>query len=141
MATLEQLDGQNWGDPESGETDLIRTCLSLRRKQIETFSIENLRVLLSQSIGVQHLVPLALVHLKHDPFVEGDLYPGDLLVAFLTPRNWSELEVHAHEAEVVCEAALSVLNVLKDGALDDTRFIGAHVVDHLTSSIREYINR
>ncbi len=35
--TLEELEVENWGDPENGATGLIRKCLALRRKPLKGF--------------------------------------------------------------------------------------------------------
>ena len=44
----------------------------------------DLRVLIAQGIGAPYLMPLIVDVLRTSPFIEGDLYPGDLLEAALT---------------------------------------------------------
>lgn len=82
-ATLESLEGRYWGDPPPGASNLVRTVHRLRRKTIASLSPEHLRVMIGQSVGLVHLVPLALDALMVCPLVEGDFYPGDLLTAVL----------------------------------------------------------
>jgi hypothetical protein len=55
-------------------------------------SIEGLRLLIGQRIGLPHLVPLAVEVLCDDPLAEGDYYPGDLLknVLDVDPAIWRE---------------------------------------------------
>jgi contact-dependent growth inhibition (CDI) system CdiI-like immunity protein len=51
---------------------------------------EDLRLLLSQDISANVLVPRALALLESEPLLEGDFYPGDVLVAVLkvSPSYW-----------------------------------------------------
>jgi hypothetical protein len=81
--TLQQLDGKDWGEPKPEDTRLIRECLRLRRVQLKKLTVEDLRLLIGQEIGMDHLLPLALEILRQDPFAEGDCYAGDLLVNVL----------------------------------------------------------
>jgi hypothetical protein len=61
----------------------MRRCHALRRKPIDEFTVEDLRLMIQQQIGLRFLVPIALQHLREDPLAEGDFYPGDLLAAIL----------------------------------------------------------
>jgi hypothetical protein len=80
--TLDELDPPAWGEPDS-DTYLIATCFRLRHKPIDSFSVEDLRILIGQEIGLAWLIPLALDVLEQDPLSEGDFYPGDLLANVL----------------------------------------------------------
>lgn len=80
--TLEELEGQNWGEP-TYDSYLVKTIHRLRRKPIGEFTVEDLRITLGQQLGMEHLMALALEHLEVDPLVEGDFYPGDLLKAVM----------------------------------------------------------
>ena len=60
---------------------LKTTCLTLYEKPLKDFTVENLRVMIGQNIGLEFLIPLAVEVLQENPFVEGDYYPGDLLSA------------------------------------------------------------
>jgi hypothetical protein len=82
-ATLEQIEGDVWGDPAPGATDLMTTVHRLRRKPVGALTAEDLRLLVAQQVGLEVLVPRALTRLERDPLLEGDYYPGDLLVATL----------------------------------------------------------
>jgi hypothetical protein len=81
--SLEDVEGDAWGDAPADATRLIATVHELRRKPIITLEVEDLRVLLGQRVGVPVLVPRALDVLEHDPLAEGNHYPGDLLTAVL----------------------------------------------------------
>jgi CDI immunity proteins len=69
---------------------LVTTCLTLYEKPLKDFTVENLRVMIGQSIGLEFLIPLAIEVLQENPFVEGDYYPGDLLSAVMKvdPGFW-----------------------------------------------------
>lgn len=80
--SLEELDGDRWGEPDDLATGLIRDCHRLRTVPVGTLSVGDLRLLLGQRIGTDWLVPLALARLGDDPLA-GESYPGDLLNAVL----------------------------------------------------------
>jgi len=46
---------------------------------LRQFSVEDLHIMVGQSIGLPYSVPLALQHLPKNPLAEGDFYLGDLL--------------------------------------------------------------
>lgn len=69
---------------------LATTCLTLYEKPLRDFTVENLRVMIGQSIGLEVLIPFAVELLQENPFVKGDYYPGDLLsvVMQVEPSFW-----------------------------------------------------
>jgi hypothetical protein len=89
--SLEQIEGDDWGDPPDDATALIRTVHALRRKPVGELSTEDLRELIPQRVGLAVVVPLALRHLRDDPLLEAAFYPGDLLSAVLAVPSefWS----------------------------------------------------
>lgn len=90
--SLEQLEGTAWGPPPAGATALVATVHELRRKPVRVLSAEDLRVLIAQRVGLEVLIPRALDRLEHEPLLEGDYYPGDVLVAVLgvPSEYWSD---------------------------------------------------
>ena len=72
------------------DSRLVRTCEALRSKPLQDLTIEDLRILIGQGIGLRWLLPLALDRLAADPLAEGDYYPGDLLKSVLgvEPEAW-----------------------------------------------------
>jgi hypothetical protein len=54
-------------------------------------------VLVSQRVGLDAVIPRALALLEQEPLLEGDFYPGDVLVAVLKvpPSYW-----RTHPAEL-----------------------------------------
>lgn len=89
--TLDQLDPPAWGEPDF-DSGLVQTCHRLRRKPIGEFTVEDLRIMIGQKIGLRWLMPLALEVLERDPLAEGDFFPGDLLSSALRSpvEFWAE---------------------------------------------------
>lgn len=89
--SLQELENSDWGEPDY-PSGLVAECHRLRRLPLEALSVENLRILINQSISLHFLIPLALEQLKKDPLVSGDCYDGDLLLAVLRsdPQFWKE---------------------------------------------------
>jgi hypothetical protein len=78
--SLESLEKKTWPALGSDEGSyLIKTCNSLRKKQLQDFTTEDLRVMIGQEIGLYYLIPLAIETLTDNLFAEGDMYEGDLL--------------------------------------------------------------
>jgi hypothetical protein len=112
--TLQDIDGQQWGEPPEDASYLVRRCHELRQVSLSSLEIEDLRILLGQQIGVPVLVPQALGVLTDDPLAEGDFYPGDLLAAVLRLADgyWQS---HPDQRAAVAEIAGRV-----DTSADDT---------------------
>lgn len=125
--TLEQLEKDDWGDADA-PTWLVQECHRLRRKPIEEFTTENLRIMIGQNIGLEYLVPKALEVLRTDPLAAGDYYDGDLLKAVVCCkfiRDQRECSGFSDEVRVLCSAALAELpmrmrlNILGDYRPED----------------------
>ena len=89
--TLEELDGEDWGEPEY-DSYLVATCHRLRRVPLNDYKVEDLRIMIGQQFGLEYILPLALNVLEDDPLAEGDFYPGDLLnsVLNINPTFWDQ---------------------------------------------------
>lgn len=81
--SLEEIEGDRWGAPPADATSLVRTAHRLRRTPLRDLDAEDLRLLLAQQLGLDILIPRTLTLLEQDPLLEGDYYPGDVLVALL----------------------------------------------------------
>ncbi len=64
MPTLEQLENNYWGTAPNDSSSLVKKCHELRKKDIEFFTVEDFRILIGQSIGLNHLMPKATRLLK-----------------------------------------------------------------------------
>ncbi|MGB6208921.1 contact-dependent growth inhibition system immunity protein [Mycobacterium sp.] len=89
--SLEQLDDDVRVASEDA-TAVIRRVHALRRQPIGSLTTADIRILLSHNEGLSHLLPRAAVQLQWDPLLQGDLGPGDLLVAVLgiDEEYWSK---------------------------------------------------
>ncbi len=89
--SLEELERDRWPAPSGNVTRLVATVHALRRKPIGELTVEDLRLLVRQDVGLADVLPVALEVLRDDPMAEGDMYEGDLLAAVLTrsPEVWS----------------------------------------------------
>ncbi len=80
--SLDEIEGfkENTSGLNSG---LIERCMLARAKKIKELSVEEVRVLISQKIGLNYIVPFSLGILEKEPLIFGGLHKGDLLVAVL----------------------------------------------------------
>ena len=62
-----------------GSSYLLSQLRRLRTVPLKELRIEDIRLLIGQSLGLEFLVPMALDHLEAHPLAAGDFYPGDLL--------------------------------------------------------------
>jgi hypothetical protein len=86
--SLQDLEQDNWGEP-TYQSHLVTTVHMLRRKPLAEFTVEDLRIMIGQGIGLLFLIPLALERLEEDPLAAGDFYRGDLLRAvFLADESY-----------------------------------------------------
>lgn len=122
--TLEQVEGEDWGEPTFGSGLVIR-CHELRKVPLADLSAEDLRLLIGQKIGLEHLVPLALNVLAKDPWVEGDLYPGALIWAVVQIDHSFWKEHPAFLRELIEVRSLALLNVPSEADEDQRRVLQA----------------
>lgn len=114
--SLTQIEGEAWPAPGPEATRLMKTVHDLRDVPVPDLTIENLRTLLSQKVGVDVLTPLVLDFLDADPLAGGDFYPGDLLTAFLRchPRT-------SGSAELITRIEKLIERVPEEGNLEESK--------------------
>lgn len=81
--SIEQLENNYWKDEIEFPSNLVINCHKYRKIPIKDLTIEQLRLLISQKIGIGYLVEIAIEKLEQDIMAQGDLYEGDLLDAVL----------------------------------------------------------
>jgi hypothetical protein len=93
----------------------------LRRKPLDEFNTEDLRIMIGQNIGLRYLIPLALDRLTRNTFVSGDFYRGDLLGVVLRAERafWLQSPSELARAQQLAVQALQNLPRLK--TTDDIR--------------------
>ncbi len=84
--TLENLEKDEWPHFAS-DSRLIRRTKELRKVPLDTYSTEDLRLMIGQQISLDYLIPLALETLTKDLFAEGEFFEGDLLKNVLGINN------------------------------------------------------
>jgi len=116
--TLENLEKTDGGNPSADYTNLVNNVLKLRKIPLDQFSVENLRLMIGQNVGLRYLIPLSLDILKNDLFAEGDFYPGDLLqnvlkipTAFWKKNKELWKDIHALIKDKVDEIAENNISV------------------------------
>lgn len=93
--SIEQLENDYWKNIEFS-SGLVEKCHAYRKIPIKDLSVEQLRLLVGQKIGLPFIIPKVIAVLNDNILAEGDLYPGDLLsvVLDLTEREWPEPTVN-----------------------------------------------
>ncbi|NVK51509.1 MAG: hypothetical protein HWD85_01145 [Flavobacteriaceae bacterium] len=90
--SIEQLEKDYWKEPSEFPTDMVKKCYQYRKISIAELTDEQIRLLISQQIGTEYLIGVALEKLKRNILTEGDFYEGDLLVAVsgIPTEFWTE---------------------------------------------------
>lgn len=106
--SLQELDGSDWGDPETAETPMIGRVLALRRKPLEDLTHGEVRLAVGQKVGFPFVLELAVERLRANPLIEGDYYPGDVLAALvrLDVDDWTGRDDLRADLEVLFRQAM-----------------------------------
>ncbi len=80
--TIENLEKNKWSAIDF-DSHLVKRTQELRKIPINTFTAEDLRIMIGQQIGLAYLIPLALEILAEDLWTEANFYEGDLLNSVL----------------------------------------------------------
>ena len=90
--SIEQLENDIWKKPSEFPTDLVEKCYHYRKISIAVLTNEQIRLLITQKIGIEYLIGIALKKLERNILTECDFYEGDLLVAVssLSSEFWNE---------------------------------------------------
>ncbi|MFF3616657.1 contact-dependent growth inhibition system immunity protein [Streptomyces sp. NPDC002580] len=122
--SLDELERDHWPPPPPDATRLIATAHALRSRPVGTLTVEDLRLLIGQDIGLAVLLPLAVEVLRGNPLAEGHMYEGDLLRAVLTRTSavWSAYPDLARQLTFIV-GGLSDLS--PDLRSEVERFVGA----------------
>lgn len=94
----------------------MKTVHDLRDIPVADLTVENLRTLLSQRVGVDVLTPMVLDILDADPLAGGDFYPGDLLTVLLRchPRT-------SGSAELITQIETLIERISEKGDLEESK--------------------
>jgi hypothetical protein len=76
--SLNELNNQNVIKNPFPST-LADRCAIACNKKLKDISIDEIRMLVGQSIGLEYIIPLALSFLEKEPLINAGMYKGDLL--------------------------------------------------------------
>lgn len=112
---LEELEGIKWIHSRY-ISKTLRTCEKLRHKSLSLYSLEDLRLMISQGLGLDYLVPMAIGSLSKDPLTEAHFYPGDLLrnVLLVDESFWKRHPVLKRKVQYLVEKAMPLPEELQE---------------------------
>ncbi len=110
--SLEELENEVMEKPKF-QTSLTHSVCHLWITPLIKYSIEDLRLMIGQNIGLKYLIPIAVERLIENPFVQGDFYFGDLLLSVLSVEStfW---KLHPQMYYEVIEIVAGLPDTLKD---------------------------
>lgn len=90
--SIEQLENDYWKKPSEFPTNLVKKCFEYRKIKVSELTIAQIRLLISQKIGFEHIIPIALDKLEQNVLIEGELYEGDVLesVSKIPMKFWNK---------------------------------------------------
>lgn len=105
--SLQELEHSNWGNPQGGSS-LENECLKLRRVPLIEFQGSDLLRMISQDIGIEYLIPMAIERLRVDPLADREEYPGSLLGALFeaSSKYWDRNPNSRKETERIYDKIL-----------------------------------
>lgn len=108
---------------KSSASYLVERCQLLLKKKLEDYDVEDLRIMITQQIGIDYLIPLAIDELEKNVLAEGDYYEGDLLLAVLSvnknfwrsnPRIWLRMSQILRDNGDLLKTEITDKKVYKD---------------------------
>lgn len=127
--TLEDLENDIWKDDKNYPTGLVERCFKFRKIPVNNLTIEELRTLVSQNIGLYYIIPIAYKKLRENILAEGNFYAGDLLSAVVTtdkkfwesnPLYWKEIVVLINQNADILQKEVSPRSALQK--IEDFKF-------------------
>ncbi|WP_144391524.1 contact-dependent growth inhibition system immunity protein [Pleionea sediminis] len=101
--SVDELENVDWGEP-TYSSFLVKECHRLRKIPIKEFKPADLRIMISQDISLQILIPLAIQVLERDPMIDTYYFEGDLLESVLDcdKEYWlRNMELHGKIKRIV----------------------------------------
>jgi hypothetical protein len=87
--SIEQLENDVWETVEF-PTELVEKCYAYRKIPVQDLTGKQLRVLISQAIGIPFILSKTIAILKSNILIEVEYFPGDLLSTVLKIPNWPD---------------------------------------------------
>lgn len=117
--SIEELEKDYWVTPPSFQTELVKSVFFLRKKPLIDFDSNDLRILISQNIGLKYLVPKAISRLEENVLEEALYYPGDLLFALLNIDHTFWLQDDFEKNHFVSLVKKSKPNIIDSVVIND----------------------
>lgn len=111
--SLNELENIPVPRPHEFESYLVKRCYDLANKKLKFFSPEDIRMMIGQNWGLEYLIEMAIEILKETPFIETDLFKGDLFLYVLEidEKYW---ESNINQKQIVCQIFKDNLTGLKE---------------------------
>lgn len=132
--SIEELEGDYWVTPPSFPTELVKSVFFLRKKLLIDFDSNDLRILISQNVGLEYLIPKAIDRLKENILEEALYYPGDLLLTLLTLDNTYWLKKEFEKKQFVTLIKKSKYSIINSDVIDND------IKEDLRTSIDKFIS-
>jgi len=131
--TLEELEEDYWPALPSYPTGLVKTVFELCKKSLSAMDSNDLRMLITQSVGLKYIIPKAISILSQNILEEALYYPGDLLLAVLNTGNkyWQENFDAKNKFYSILQNSISNIKI-SDCIIEETR-------DTLLNAINKFI--
>ncbi|MCI2230473.1 contact-dependent growth inhibition system immunity protein [Polaribacter sp. MSW13] len=103
--SIEQLENNYWKEESEFPTNLVKRCFEYRKIKLSELTIEQIRLLISQEIGIEFLIGIALEKLELNIIAEGNLYEGDLLdsVSKISNEFWKKNKFELKQLKIIIE--------------------------------------
>lgn len=114
--TLEELTGQNAGNPADAQTGMIETIIRAWKKPLKELDDRDLWLLGSQQDGLPFVLDVIWPIVQQDPLYCFDKYEGDLLSSFLRAPSdiWVARPEFQAELENLKARALAAPDCIND---------------------------
>jgi hypothetical protein len=96
MPSIEEIENDYWGTTPVNSSKVIEACYFLRKKEINELTDDELRIAISQDVGVPIILPIILKKLQINPLIEATYFPGDLLLNLLRYLNHNPIDKNYH---------------------------------------------
>ncbi len=109
--SIEELENSYWEDSDF-DSYVVRTVQTARKKPLSELTDEEIRVLVSQKVGLKYVLPMAVAILKRNPLTEASLYEGDLLECMLrlSSSDWSNNPEELRELRLIVQTNQSAFD-------------------------------
>lgn len=131
--SINQISGILSEDKSTNGSYLVRRCTQLCNIPISQFEYEDYRILISQEIALEYIIPPAIDILCQNLFAEGDYYQGDLLKSVLTIDKSFWIN-HPKHAKLLKEACLANFGKI------DTIEISNEIKENLMQLVSRFLN-